>query len=73
MEFSVTIASAPQPRSPKRAPPPNIRAAHRLAIYNVIICSRLCRVSVVFIASLAREVDENDTFPALYAACPLAQ
>ena len=25
-------ASAPQPRSPKRAPPPNTRAAYRLAI-----------------------------------------
>jgi hypothetical protein len=30
--FFLTVSSLPQPRSPKRAPPPNTRAAYRLAI-----------------------------------------
>ena len=35
---SAACASAPQPRSPKRAPPPNTRAAYRLATVSAPVC-----------------------------------
>ena len=46
---SAACASAPQPRSPKRAPPPNTYRTHvPLTAASHIICSRCLVVSVVF-------------------------
>ena len=45
---SAACASASQPCSPKRAPPPNTRAAYRLAIQSAPVLYAWSVVSVVF-------------------------